>query len=1238
MALSRKQFWGASALIALVFAGYGVYTLIPDSEGSSNPPALELGGDSKFQGLISKDQACSGLRSLGVDKTSQAAIDDWSAPGAASADIQTGDRFYHAPEDKTVSEIFASIEPVANNRVLFAYYDPTIDGENTFKLYPALQGYPYNVDDPDSDVVPANSGFALISCEDTHFHNGIKSYEEASVGLSGLIGSLENNWINTAIPEGFFDDNGNEQFHRDQIFEEAISIWMIGPDGSFGTLEDPSFSNFTVDAKAGNYDSMRAHAAQGSIMWLEFEDTFELGGDVVPDPYAEHPQVTVVFENPIAEGDLVYKKDSDTVYVVVADNDGGLRWAKQHADDADDYINIGGEEATSLNDAANYTGDDHIYRVNEEFEAASELRITNFSASSYSFNPADAHTEITFEINEPARIVFLIITDPQGEIVVELLDEELDAGQHSVIWYGTSDGLENGEAVDPGEYYYGIQAFSLETEEYIHSASEDITIVGPADAAPDYSRSLAVDPALITALAVAPYNVQLVVGDIVTAHINDDWDNTQLQILESEDGSLRWLMVRFGNMALAEPLIIADHAIYDNEDFAAFNDVAFYSDGTLTIEGKAIAPDYSAAPEVTVDLSAYGVTLEAGDIVTINVPGEELHGIQLTVLASRDGSLRWFWQTDPDTGRALDQPQMLDDGDSNNVEALNDAQYYADGSLVITNKAIEAVDDGPYAAYPDVAEAVRGGDLNFVVGSRVAQYNPNLEEFTGVEYEVLEGWKWGKFGGCSGDEEPCNRMADSLVELLNDPTRHGDDQLFRIAPEGDDPHADEFDPFADYPEVDRAVATAVGLEEGDVVLSDINFKYEVVSSPDGTLRWAWIGTGQEDFDESRPADPSTTEFGLNVQAQYDSGTFRIEGEEPPDYSSAAAVDPVLNATLHSNFGFRLEAGDVVTMMSDGGRIELIVTDVEGTLRWLITYGDGEVQNPPVAVEAGDHGVNGNFGAELNNIDNYINGSLVVTGHEIAANAVAPAVRDVEGMAIGSVYQLQGQKKKFVVFQDWTWGVARNRPVDEAVALDDADLLADLSDPRNFGEDEMFIYRPDIYAGYHTAEGVDAIGLAVGSAVLSKNSNKYYYIVGNDNGSTYWATTARATTVYVPKANRSLDDMSPATEHERNALNELERYRGDDPYFRIQKRLAIYISNGSVISRLIDHAELRTALGADNPDSDDSPVSGNLTIAESSAVQATKKEEVIEYMVEQDYPRANSGTYANIVVVIRNSGV
>jgi len=78
---------------------------------------------------------------------------------------------YHSDEDISVGEIFSAIEPVKDNRVMLVAYDPAHNPNSEFSLYSSLGDVDGIRALNEKDVIAANHGFFLLSCQDTKIFN-----------------------------------------------------------------------------------------------------------------------------------------------------------------------------------------------------------------------------------------------------------------------------------------------------------------------------------------------------------------------------------------------------------------------------------------------------------------------------------------------------------------------------------------------------------------------------------------------------------------------------------------------------------------------------------------------------------------------------------------------------------------------------------------------------------------------------------------------------------------------------------------------------------------------------------------------------------------------------------------------------------------------------------------------------------------------------------------------------------
>lgn len=110
-----------------------------------------------------------------------------------------------------------------------------------------------------------------------------------------------------------------------------------------------------------------------------------------------------------------------------------------------------------------------------------EIEITNAIADPNSFDPMSAFTEIKYEISKDA-IIEIKILKPNNDTVITLVDDEQeDAGEHEVKWYGREDNNEDGDSVPVGNYKFKIIAKNTATEATEDTAEGNIEIVAATE-------------------------------------------------------------------------------------------------------------------------------------------------------------------------------------------------------------------------------------------------------------------------------------------------------------------------------------------------------------------------------------------------------------------------------------------------------------------------------------------------------------------------------------------------------------------------------------------------------------------------------------------------------------------------------------------------------------------------------------------------------------------------------------
>jgi hypothetical protein len=119
------------------------------------------------------------------------------------------------------------------------------------------------------------------------------------------------------------------------------------------------------------------------------------------------------------------------------------------------------------------------------------IRIVKSGAFPKVFNPVIDATEIAFELSNTAKVE-VRITNSSDSIVTKLLSGSIvTAGEHAAVWFGTTNGLENGPVVAPGAYKYVIILTDPDTGEVKDSVQGRINVVLPAAPGTSTSKSSA---------------------------------------------------------------------------------------------------------------------------------------------------------------------------------------------------------------------------------------------------------------------------------------------------------------------------------------------------------------------------------------------------------------------------------------------------------------------------------------------------------------------------------------------------------------------------------------------------------------------------------------------------------------------------------------------------------------------------------------------------------------------------
>lgn len=146
-----------------------------------------------------------------------------------------------------------------------------------------------------------------------------------------------------------------------------------------------------------------------------------------------------------------------------------------------------------------------------------EIEITNAQADPDSFDPIAAYTEIKYEINKNAIIEIKILKLNNDTVITLVDDEEENAGENKVKWYGRENNEENGDSVPVGNYKFKIIAKNTTTEATEDTAEGTIEIVATTDRPnqPDNDGSTDDDATMVVTNAASGQTAQTGPGVLI---------------------------------------------------------------------------------------------------------------------------------------------------------------------------------------------------------------------------------------------------------------------------------------------------------------------------------------------------------------------------------------------------------------------------------------------------------------------------------------------------------------------------------------------------------------------------------------------------------------------------------------------------------------------------------------------------------------------------------------------------
>ena len=149
------------------------------------------------------------------------------------------------------------------------------------------------------------------------------------------------------------------------------------------------------------------------------------------------------------------------IYVLKTDNFGDTLWSKSFGGDNNDvaYSLVEDNEGEFI--IAGFTssypypnnGDAFLLKLGYETGIENNINSLHFSAINYP-NPFNPTTKINYSLNENSK-VSLKVYNIKGQKVKTLIDEKMEAGEHSIIWNGRDS---NSNRVGSGIYFYKLKA------------------------------------------------------------------------------------------------------------------------------------------------------------------------------------------------------------------------------------------------------------------------------------------------------------------------------------------------------------------------------------------------------------------------------------------------------------------------------------------------------------------------------------------------------------------------------------------------------------------------------------------------------------------------------------------------------------------------------------------------------------------------------------------------------------
>ena len=177
------------------------------------------------------------------------------------------------------------------------------------------------------------------------------------------------------------------------------------------------------------------------------------GGENVP---AQFPY-DIVWENPadwhVDHADLYYTLDGGETWEEIATGVTGDRftWTTPVAESEQALVRIMVFDSQGM---LGFDTSDAVFTLTGGLSAVENVIPTVYGLAQNFPNPFNPQTEIRFDLPHPGK-THLVVYDIRGRKVVDLVNEDMGAGRHHVVWTGKDTA---GRGVASGVYYYQLKS------------------------------------------------------------------------------------------------------------------------------------------------------------------------------------------------------------------------------------------------------------------------------------------------------------------------------------------------------------------------------------------------------------------------------------------------------------------------------------------------------------------------------------------------------------------------------------------------------------------------------------------------------------------------------------------------------------------------------------------------------------------------------------------------------------